>query len=79
MAWKGTRPPGVVERDEAVFAYLKEHGMSSRNAISEALGFSHSLTYLSLDRLRKAGKAKRCVAEKTNELLWTTQTEAPCP
>ena len=55
MAWKGTRPPGVVERDNAVEGYLREHGMASRNAIADALGLEHSLTYLSLFRLREAG------------------------
>jgi DNA-binding Lrp family transcriptional regulator len=79
MAWKGTRPSGVFDRDEAVFNYLREHGPSSRNSVSDALGFSRSLTYLSLDRLRKAERIKRCVAQNTNELLWTTSTEEPCP
>jgi len=79
MAWKGTRPPAVTERDEAVHQYLEEHGMCSRNAVADALGLSRSLTYLSLDRLRKAGRAKRCVADQSNELLWTTSVETPCP
>jgi predicted transcriptional regulator len=79
MAWKGTRPPGVVDRDQAVYDYLKKHGMASRNTIADALNLERSLTYLSLFRLRKAGVAKRCVSEATNELLWTVDKDKPCP
>jgi hypothetical protein len=79
MAWKGTRPPAVTGRDELVHNYLTEHGSSSRNTVADALGLSRSLTYLSLYRLREAGRAKRCVAEATNDLLWTAAVEEPCP
>jgi predicted ArsR family transcriptional regulator len=78
-AWKGTRPEPVRKRDEDVLLYLKEHGMSSRNEIADHLGLSRSLTYLSLYRLREASKAKRCVAQDTNDLLWTAAVEEPCP
>lgn len=78
MAWKGTRPPGVVARDEAVYDYLKTHGMASRNAIAEALGLERSKTYLSLYRLREAGVAKRCLSED-GALLWTVDKDKPCP
>lgn len=79
MAWKGTRPPAVTERDEKVFNYLEENGSSSRNAIADHLGLTRSLTYLSLYRLRDAGRVKRCVSETTNELMWTAETDRPCP
>lgn len=79
MAWKGTRPEPVRARDEQVLRYLQDHGMSSRNTIADELGLSRSLTYLSLYRLREAGKAKRCVSPTTNDLLWTAETDAPCP
>lgn len=79
MAWKGTRPPAVTDRDERVFSYLQDHGMSSRNKIADDLGLTRSLTYLSLYRLREAGRAKRCVAQDTDDLLWTIAVEEPCP
>jgi predicted transcriptional regulator len=79
MAWKGTRPPAVTDRDERVYNYLQEHGSSSRNTIADALSLPRSLTYLSLYRLRDAGRAKRCVSEQTNELMWTVETDRPCP
>jgi len=79
MAWKGTRPPAVTARDNAVENYLTQHGMASRNEIAEALGLTRSLTYLSLYRLREARRAKRCVAADTNDLLWTAAVEEPCP
>ena len=52
---------------------------NSNEPMIEAIGLSKSLTYLSLDRLRKAGRAKRCMAEDSNDLLWTVDTEKPCP
>lgn len=78
MAWKGTRPEPVRKRDEDVHAYLKEHGMSSRNTIADALGLSRSLTYLSLYRLRETGRAKRCLDERGSQ-LWTAGVSEPCP
>ena len=83
MAWKGTRPEPVRKRDHDVLQYLLDHGPSSRNKIAspppDGLGLSRSLTYLSLYRLREAGKAKRCVAADNNELLWSAAVEEPCP
>lgn len=78
-AWKGTRPPGVVERDAAVHALLTENGPMSRNDIAERLGYSKTLTYLSLDRLRSAGRAKRCFSEKSSHTLWSVAVTEPCP
>jgi len=86
-AWKGTRPPAVTSGDELVFKYVEANGPVSRNAISAppnpdgtgGLGLPKSLIYLSLDRLRKAGRAKRCVSPDSNELLWSTAVDAPCP
>lgn len=78
MAWKGTRPPGVVDRDQKVHDYLKANGMASRNTIADALNLERSKTYLSLYRLREASLAKRCLSD-SGELLWTAETDAPCP
>jgi predicted transcriptional regulator len=79
MAWKGTRPEHVRTRDQLVYDYLAEHGSSSRNTVADELGLSRSLTYLSLDRLRKGGQVKRCMAEDSNDLLWTAAVSEPCP
>lgn len=78
MAWKGTRPQGVVDRDDEVLEYLKEHGPAARNDVAEALGLSRSLTYLSLDRLRARRQAKRCLDEAGHQ-LWTSKVDKPCP
>lgn len=79
MAWKGTRPPAVTNRDELVYNYLKDHGSSSRNTIADALGLSRSLTYLSLYRLRDQERAKRCISQDGNDQLWTVAVSEPCP
>ena len=52
----GTRHGAAAERDEAVFAYLTEHGAQTRNAIAEHFGVKPSEAYLSLFRLRKADR-----------------------
>jgi predicted transcriptional regulator len=69
----------VVERDKAVSELLRESGPMTRNAISEVLGFSKQLTYLSLDRLRKAGLVKRCLSEESSYPLWSVAVSEPCP
>jgi len=81
MAWKGTRPPAVTNRDEHVYQYLKENGSKSRNEIADALGISRSLTYLSLDRLRRSNppRAKRCLTEASSYTLWSVAVNEPCP
>lgn len=78
MAWKGTRPEPVRNRDQAVLNYLATNGPSSRNTIAEALQLSRSLTYLSLHRLRDAKSVKKCVSEQANDILWTSAVEEPC-
>lgn len=78
MAWKGTRPQDVVDRDEAVLQFLRDHGMSSRNTIAAGLEITPQLAYLSLFRLREAGTVKRCLSE-TNEQMWSAAVEEPCP
>lgn len=78
MAWKGTRPQDVVDRDEAVLQFLRDHGMRSRNDIAAGLDITPQLAYLSLFRLRERGNVKRCLSEQ-NELLWSAAVEEPCP
>jgi len=72
------RPEESIQRDDAVFRYLEEHGADTRNAIAAALGIDPSLTYLALDRLRKVGRVKRCLSG-TGFSVWSTETEQPCP
>lgn len=79
MAWKGTRPPAVAARDESVFTLLKEQGSMTRNQIADTLNLSRSLIYLSLDRLRTSGRAKRCFSEANSYTLWSVEVEEPCP
>jgi DNA-binding IclR family transcriptional regulator len=50
------RIPAVIERDDGVLQYLKDHGGSAQvREIAEAQGIPKNLTYLSLWRLRKQG------------------------
>jgi DNA-binding IclR family transcriptional regulator len=78
-AWKGTRPKPVTDRDKRVLKLLQKQGAMTRNDIAEQLKLSRSLTYLSLDRLRTAGQAKRCFSEESKYTLWTAEVDVPCP
>jgi predicted ArsR family transcriptional regulator len=77
-AWKGTRPQSVQDRDTAILNHLKQHGAKTRNDLAQELDITPSLAYLSLDRLRKNGLAKRCFSEKSSYTLWTAEVEVPC-
>lgn len=52
------RVPEVVQRDEAVFAYLQTNGPSQVRDIAAATGNTKNASYLSLWRLRKAEKVQ---------------------
>jgi hypothetical protein len=68
------RPAETIERDQKILALLKDHpdGLP-RNGIAEAMGLNKSVTYLSLDRLRRQGKAQKISPEGSQadkDTLW---------
>jgi predicted ArsR family transcriptional regulator len=73
------RPQETVDRDKAVFAYLKKHGPLSRNQIAEALELDKVKVYLSLDRLRRGDRVKICSDTAGPGAVWSTEVDAPCP
>lgn len=73
------RPPETIERDERIYSYLHTGGAKSRNAISEELGLDKTITYLALDRLRRAGRVRTCADTAGPSTLWSSDVEAPCP
>jgi predicted ArsR family transcriptional regulator len=73
------RPQETIDRDNAVLAYLTEHGPQTRNALADALGQEKSRIWLSLDRLRRDGRVRLCGPQGGPEAIWTTEVSAPCP
>lgn len=73
------RPQETIERDERILSYLKTSGPKSRNQLSEELGLDKTITYLSLDRLRRDGKVRTCADTAGPSTLWSSDMEAPCP
>jgi transposase len=68
------RPAETIARDEQILAMLRENpdGLA-RNDIAEAMGLNKSVTYLSLDRLRRQGLATKVSPESSQadkDSLW---------
>lgn len=72
------RPLENIARDDLIETTLKARGPMTRNALSETLGLSRSLTYLALVRLREQNRVRQCLQDK-NKILWSTEVETPCP
>lgn len=64
------RPEFTIERDEQIVSALGEHGSMSRVALSLSFGVNVNIIYLSLARLRKAGRVKTVRDGKRH--LWST-------
>lgn len=52
------RPGFTITRDEEIFAALAESGPLNRVSMSGRFGVNVNIVYLSLTRLRKAGRVK---------------------
>lgn len=73
------RPQATIERDEALLAHLKLNGPLSRNQLAESFGLDKTITYLALDRLRRAGLVRTCAETAGPSTLWSSDVEEPCP
>lgn len=62
------RPQFTVQRDAQVLEYLTNNGPSARTAIADAYGVNINVIYLSLNRLRDAGKV--CRVRRGRRHLW---------
>lgn len=69
------RPAFTLERDEAVYAALS--GQHSREQLAADFGVNLNLIYLSLDRLRAAGRVEKVRSGKSH--LWQRTAEAQAP
>ncbi|MFD8226913.1 winged helix-turn-helix transcriptional regulator [Streptomyces massasporeus] len=73
------RPAETIERDRKILDLLKANpdGMA-RNVIAKEMGLNKSVTYLSLDRLRRQGLAEKISPEGSQadkDTLWVAAKE----
>lgn len=53
------RPTATIERDEQVFLALHNNGPTSRAQVADWFGVNVNIVYLSLNRLRNAGRIEK--------------------
>lgn len=70
------RPQTTIDRDEEIYRLLAGKP-STRNQLADTLSLAPSIVYLSLDRLRRAGRIRQCIQNGT--ITWTAQDGTPCP
>jgi Mn-dependent DtxR family transcriptional regulator len=63
------RPAATVERDELIFRTLHEQGPTGRQSLADMFGVNPNIVYLSLNRLRRAGRVEKVRQSKLH--LWT--------
>jgi hypothetical protein len=74
------RPAETIERDRKILALLQAatpDGLA-RNDIAQQMGLNKSVTYLSLDRLRRQGLAEKITPEGSQadkDALWVATQE----
>lgn len=73
------RPQATIDRDARILAYLNKNGAQTRNTLSEKLRLPKTVTYLALDRLRRAGQVRVCAHEGGPGVLWSSDMEGSCP
>lgn len=73
------RPQSTIDRDAKLLAHLKANGPMSRNQLADSFGLDKTITYLALDRLRRAGQVRTCADTAGPSTLWSSNVEEPCP
>lgn len=69
------RDPAVMARDEHVYQLLAK-GTRSRSALATETGHTRDTIYLSLTRLRRAGRVRQCL--KNGAIVWAINDGNPC-
>jgi hypothetical protein len=70
------RDPRVEARDELVYRLIAD-GTASRSALARATGFDRPTIALSVQRLKKAGRVRKCAGDDT--WVWVIDDGTPCP
>lgn len=69
------RDPQVAARDEQVYRLIAD-GTGSRSALAEATGLDRATIQLSCQRLQRAGRIRKCLADT---IVWSVADDTPCP
>ena len=70
------RSPEVIARDEQIYRLIAD-GTASRSALAAATGFDRPTIALSVQRLKKAGRVRKCGGDDT--WMWVIADDTPCP
>ncbi|WP_319052710.1 hypothetical protein [Streptomyces europaeiscabiei] len=70
------RPTETIERDEQVYQLIAG-GTGSRSALAAATGLDRPTVALSVQRLKHAGRVKKCAGDDT--VVWVVADDTPCP
>lgn len=69
------RDPQVAARDEHIYTLIA-HGTSTRSDLATATGLDRATVQLSCQRLHKAGRIRKCLADT---IVWSIADDTPCP
>lgn len=69
------RDPKCVARDEHIYRLIAA-GTASRSALAEATGLDRATIQLSCQRLHRAGRIRKCLADT---IVWSVADDTPCP
>lgn len=72
------RDPQVAARDETIYQLIAS-GHSTRTELAEQTGLDRALVQLACQRLKKAGRIRRCPAYESASWLWAVADGTPCP
>ncbi|MDX3311601.1 hypothetical protein P1S61_21555 [Streptomyces sp. ME08-AFT2] len=69
------RDPHVAARDETIYQLIAD-GTGTRSALAAATGLDRATVQLSCQRLHKAGRIRKCLADT---IVWSPADDTPCP
>lgn len=69
------RDPQVAARDEAIYRLIAD-GTGTRSELAAATGLDRTTVQLSCQRLHKAGRIRKCLADT---IVWSPADATPCP
>lgn len=70
------RSPEVIARDEQIYRLIAD-GIGSRATLAAATGLDRPTVRGSVDRLKKAGRVRKCGGDDT--WMWVIADDTPCP
>lgn len=72
------RTPAVIARDEHICRLIAD-GYATRAELAEQTGLDRAIVQLACQRLKKAGRIRRCPDNDSASWLWSVADDTPCP